>query len=400
MENVFNLDKEKSLYHRFPAFWSSTVLVFVLLAFVLSDWVILNTSFGDFILAFVVFLLIILKQIYYSRQQLYIATIPVIAVVLNFILNYFFNNEWFNIKIWTLSAAKVFLYLATIFLLYNFIRQNDLQIKMLKMNNTVALLVILLGIILTISIYLDIPEFHDSIWTFTRTDNMSYYFIGNENIVRTRSIFSEPAHLGYYLNITFFANLFYKKKKNNLLVLTIIAVGIVSTLSYSMIAILGVTFVLYLVMQLIKGEYSWSNWYLLIVLFGAVFVFIFWDFIYVTIIERTINILNGTDGSAYNRIVESWMYVPKDRLWIGNGMGHTPPVTNIFAYILSELGLLAFIPYLIFTGFLLVSNIPLGVFFVTMNLAKGGYLNPMFWIFILFILVFCLRGNTKRSERY
>ncbi|WP_423188915.1 hypothetical protein ACO1PF_10025 [Alkalibacterium sp. f15] len=264
------------------------------------------------------------------------------------------------------------------------------------MNNYLAVLTILIGIIIIVAIYTDNHHISRFFWTYTRQDYRSYYYAGNDSIVRMRSIFSEPAHLGHYLNTIFFANLFFNKSKKGY-ILIILMLGILLTFSYSMIFIFLITGFSYLLVNTIKGNIKWTKkvWYLVIPM--TLILAMLWDIIYVTIIERTINILSGMDGSAYNRIIESWIYVENERLIFGNGIGHTPPITNIYAYVISDFGLIGFIPYLGLTGYIILNSLTTGILFITMNMAKGGYLNPSFWLFLLFVFLYGIIPSIKEK---
>lgn len=390
------LNKTK-LYDLAPEFWNITLFSLISLAFILSDWVILYSSFGDFILAFVAFLFIILGQITLTKIQMIYGSIPLFFLALNYILNVNFNDYWFDTTRAFRSILKISLYLGVVLLVFNFVQKKKLSERFLTVSNLFAVTTILIGIGITVLIYLNREDIYTVIWTFTRTDTTSFLFNQNPNIVRTRSLFSEPAHLGYYLNTVFFANVFYSKKKNYW-VLTVLAAGILLTLSYSMIIILLITGLTYSVTQLIKGDFKWHRWYSLALIPFVLAAAFFWEFINAAIIQRTIDIMTGTDGSAYNRIFESWIYMENERIIFGNGIAHSPPITNIYAYLLTDFGLVGLIPYLLFTIYILFVNHSVFVLFILMNSAKGGYLNPAFWLFLLYIFVFCL--TSKRTERY
>ncbi|MFO8069864.1 MAG: hypothetical protein R6U02_07860 [Alkalibacterium sp.] len=265
------------------------------------------------------------------------------------------------------------------------------------MSNVFAVITVMVGLAITLSIYLDNFELPNLIWTFTRQDSRSYYFAGNEAIVRTRSFFSEPAHLGYYLNIIFFSNVFYHRAKTKKTVLFILALGIMLTLSYSMIIIFTVTCLTLVISRIINGNFSWSYWYLAVVFMLGSIMLYFWDFIDVTIIERTKDIISGEDGSANIRLLGTWIYVDKERLLYGNGIGHTPPITNIYAYVMSDFGLIGFIPYIGLSAYVILNSIPAAILFITMNMAKGGYLNPAFWLFLLFVFLYAIIPSIKEK---
>lgn len=328
-----------------------------------------------------------------SKQFKLIATV-ISLILISTILLYLFKNDWINDKVIVLSLIKFTFYLGSLVLFYNFIVDNELKNVFLNINNYAAVIIILIGIIFTILIYLDNVELVREFWMFTRQDYKSYFYGGNADIIRTRSIFSEPAHLGFYLNVLFFSNVFYSKSKNSILLL-IFAIGIFTTLSYSMILIFLFIGSIILFKRIYENKFFLNKWYLLLIIPISLLLVYFWEFVEVTIIKRTINIVNGIDGSAYNRIIESWTYVDPDRLLYGNGIGHTPPITNIYAYALSDFGLVVFIPLLIFSGILFLNSFPAALLFIALNVSKGGYLNPAFWLFLLFIYLYILKPNQK-----
>lgn len=386
--------KETKLYHFSPGFWHTSLLIIVSVAFLLSDWSILYSSFGDFILAFSVFLLLLIGKIKLTYTQLLTMGTILILLILTLVLNYFFNAYWFNTFRAFISSVKLIFYLISTILLYNFVTSAKLEEKLLKVSTNFALFAIILGVLITFAIVLGLDNIYNIIWTFTRSDSRSYFFGIRTDIIRTRSLFSEPAHLGYYLNIVFFANVFHNAK-NNIVVLVLLGLGILLTLSYSMIFIFIITGITVIFIRLIKSELSWSKWYWLISLPIAFTLYYYWDFINVTIIERTLSIFSGDDGSANVRLLGSWTYVERERLLFGNGIGHTPPITNIYAYILSDFGLIGFMPYIGLTFYLLIKHLPGFVLFVLLNSAKGGYLNPLFWMLIMFIFLY---GINKKSK--
>lgn len=385
------------IYDKTPELWNILIFSLISLAFLLSDWVMLHSSFGDFILLFVAFLFLLLGQIKFSKTQFYVALTPLLFMCLNYILNETFNDYWFDTTRAMLSYMKILLYVTIVLLVYSFVKRYNLATRFLQISNLFAIISIVIGLMITVMIYAGREDITNIIWTYTRTDTLSYYFNENPAVIRTRSLFSEPAHLGYYLNTVFFSNIF-AKQKNNYIVLSILAAGILLTLSYGMIAVFLVTCAIYLVGRMIKGNFRWSNWYLTILVPLSLLILYFWEFINISVIQRTIAIISGADGSAYNRIVESWIYIENERLIFGNGVAHSPPITNIYAYLLTDFGLVGSIPYMLFSLYLFVINITGFVFFVMMNSAKGGYLNPAFWLFILYFFLFALRPYLVTSK--
>lgn len=207
------------VYDKAPNVWNITLFSLISVAFLVSDWVILYSSFGDFVLAFTVLLFVILGQVKISGKEFMFASIPFIFMFINYVVNAYLNDYYYDTTRAYLSAGKVFLYISTLLLTYSFVRRKYLMRQFLKVSNIFAVLSILIGIGITLMIYFNREEFYTLIWTFTRTDQVSYLFNENPNIVRTRGLFSEPAHLGFYLNIIFFANIFSKEKKKKIIIL-------------------------------------------------------------------------------------------------------------------------------------------------------------------------------------
>ena len=95
--------------------------------------------------------------------------------------------------------------------------------------------------------------------------------------------------------------------------------------------------------------------------------------------------------------VRSWNYVNKEHIFMGNGMGHTPEIWNIYAYVLSDLGLIAFILFCIFSVFLIIKNYKMGILFIVLNFQKGGYLSSAFWSYLLLLFIY-INKNDQKAE--
>lgn len=384
--------KESQHFNRYPLAWNSILGLLVSLAFVLSDWGVFYSSFGDFILALVFFLMLGLKLVKVTKIQVAIILFFLLTVIVTSTYSYFLYNHWFEVDRLVLSTAKILLYMTTLMLFYNHVIHNNLRNFFLRISNFTGVFVVLTAILIMVLIYFDLSHIYNTIWTFTRTDELSYTY--GPDLIRARGVFSEPAHLGYYLNTLFFANIFSHQKSKLMLLITL-SVGILLTFSYSMIGIFVLTNIAIIIKKFLEGKYKWSNYHLITVAIFAGVLFIAKELLNVAIVERTVNILSGQDGSAYNRLFESWMWVDRDRLGFGNLIGHTPPITNIFAYILSDFGLFGLIPYLLFTLFIAIINFPAFIYFVGMNIAKGGYLNPAFWLLLLYLFLYFINNKVK-----
>jgi len=396
--------KEKTLrwinfHERHQYIWGPIFLTLIALAFVLSDWSFAYFSFAEFIFMGMLPIMFLIGQYRIKKNQIKWIVIPIVLVVLSSIFNYLFNSEYFYLNLTIQATIKFIFYLFVLVGFYNYIRRNHFEKKFLNINNVCASVTILIGVGITLIISLGLEIPFRFLWTFTRQDYQSYLLTGAESFVRTRSIFSEPAHFGYYLNILIASNLFGVKRLsgNRLFVISLMLIGVLLTFSYSMIFIAIAVVIIFLSMKVVNREIQWNNWYLLGVALFALLLLLFWDGIQTAIIERTAAILSGADGSAYNRLVGSWMYVGEETWWHGNGINNTPPITNNFAYMLSDLGVFGFIPFVIFTVWIFKYSVTFGILFVLLNFSRGGYLGPAFWLLMLFTLIYGL--NKKQPSQ-
>ena len=177
----------------------------------------------------------------------------------------------------------------------------------------------------------------------------------------------------------------------------VISLTLFLTFSYSAIGIMMMIQSLYFIDKFNFKNFKWTKTTTLSVLLLIVIGIFSWDLINETIINRTADILSGEDGSAYFRIIRSWDYVNTEHIFLGNGIGHTPNVWNIYAYIVSDLGLIAFILSGLFSVYILFVNFRMGIVFIALNFQKGGYLNPAFSLFLL--LIFIYMGNKKTNKK-
>lgn len=368
--------------------WIQLILITLGISATVTDWMVGIFSLSDFLFGFIGICLIISGNYKVKRNQIRWILLLLGVIAANIIVNYY-SNDLFILKTGIAAFIKVTYYAFFIAGVFNFIKNNALETYLLKILNIVAVAICIIGIYITIALYLDGKLPYDFFWKLTRMDEKSYLYDGIENIFRTRSIFSEPSYLGYYLNIMLGMNYFNKEKiRINKYINLLITLTIILTFSYSAIAVmLVVQFIHFIQIKAIKKMKI--NWFVLICLVAVIILIVLaWDIIQVTIIDRTMAILSGTDYSTRGRLWESWQYVNREHFWMGNGIGHTPSIWNIYAYILSDLGLLAFILFCLFTIFILVTNFKLGVLFLLLNFQKGGYLSPEFWLFLLLLFIY------------
>lgn len=371
------------IYQLYPTIFNTALIVLLVWVMILSDWSVLNVSFGDFLLVGIVLLLLSNVPIDFSKKQQQFFTISTSSIILITLLAYITDPADMNIKLLLFSNVKLMFYIGTIMMIYNYISSRGLKPKFVRINTYMSLLVIAIGIVIIYLILTDQLDILHKIWYFTRIDDRSYH-LGSSDIIRMRSLFAEPAHLGFYLNISLY---FVLKQRNKywLVYTVLISIGIVLTLSYSMIMI-GSWLIMSTIAKHVKlSQFKWDGRYLIVVAVMLLIALIFGEFLYEAIYIRTLNILSGEDGSAIARLMGSWQQIDSGHLLFGVGAAHSTNITNMYAYALSDFGIIGLLGLLAGTGIIFTFGLREGVFFTLMNISKGGYLNPLFWLFILVI---------------
>ncbi len=375
--------------------WSSIILVLMALSFVVTDWMIGIFTLSDYIFVLIAMSLFVSGNYKIKKNQLVWILLILGVIVANIVMNVY-NNEFFILKTGLAALIRITYYIVLVVGIYNYVEEQKLEAKFLNILNIIAVAVCFVGIYITIALYSNGQLPYEFFWEFTRTDLLSYAFNENLDFIRTRSIFSEPAYLGYFLNIILATNYFNKANvKINKVFTILISLTLFLTFSYSAIGIMLMIQVLYLVNKINLKNFKWTKKIILSTLLFVIVVFFSWDLINETIINRTADILSGKDGSAYFRIIRSWDYVNTEHIFLGNGIGHTPNVWNIYAYILSDLGLIAFLLSCLFSFYTLHVNFKMGIVFIALNFQKGGYLNPAFSIFLLLLFIFIREKDEK-----
>lgn len=377
---------------------SYALLILLSLAFVLSDWIYKQITFAEYILLFILILLILTVNFKLKREQLVVITGLVAFLAAHVMLQYAFNDA-FVIRTAVMGILKLLFYSVMVTVVINYLREHKLTRSFLIINNVLAVLVIFIGVYITLELYRETRVPQEIFWRFTRRDIYSYYFESNPAIIRTRSIFSEPAHLGFYLNTLIAVNLFSKVKSKGLFIFSVVlSLGILSTFSYSMIGILMVIVLIKIALLFYTKSFKWSNWLLLIPLSLVLFSIFYWDIIETTLIQRTVSVFTGQDTSARMRLFDSWQYVDRSTILLGNGLGQTPVVTNVYAYAVSDFGIAGLLVLSGFTIWILRENWALGLIFILLNSAKGGYLSSGYWLMILLIVLYTVDERVRTSD--
>lgn len=369
------------------------VLMLLSITFVLTDWRVYNVAISDIILIIIMASLFFKRSIRMKSKQLLLYVWVLALVFSNIGFNLLFNTQFVSSD-GIRGLLKVLLYMTAMMTLYNHIIFNHLQRKLLNILSITTVVICIIGIYISLAIYLNGILPYEFFWKFTRTDLASYTYRGwGRNIIRARSVFSEPAYMGYYLN-SILGIFYFNKDKHKIdkKVDTLITVTILLSFSFSAIVVMGIIRVLHYIDYkkihgILKPKYIFSAFVILVM------VVLMWDIIDKTIIIRTQQILSGADGSATARLLGSWAHINKDNIFIGNGIGNTPPLWNVFAYVLSDLGLIVFIVCIIFTALLCYLNLKMGLLFILQGFQKGAYLGVGFWIFMLLVIIYIEKRN-------
>lgn len=392
MDSIF-LNNWMNQYKTVQPKLNHLILAVISFSFILSDWLYGAFTFTELLLGVVFVVMFVLGKVRIKQQQLkWIILIPVL-ILLHSIYHYYFNPE-FVIQTSFIALIKLSYYIILVTGIFNYIRVQKLEKEFMFWNNIMALLVCLLAVYIAFAVYaemnLDLTIPYERLLQFTRVDGHLYR--RDIPIVRMKSIFEEPAHLGYYLNTVLMMNLLNKVRiRSNWVFNGIIIVVTLLTLSYSAVFIMGMILFLWLINSLRVHTFSikW-NYKVIISLIGFfIVIYLFRDLLYTTIVERTSELLAGTESSGYERLIISWRYINKETYLTGLGFMQTPGVLwNVFAYVWTEMGVIYFLFYILFILYITSLNISVGIVFVLMNIAKGGYLSSSFWFLIVLVIIY------------
>lgn len=380
-------------------FLESILLFLLVTSMLISDWITGAVAISELIMLLMMGILVVIDPGLVRELKVKWAALLTLYLFSHIAVNSVINDE-FLVRLALFSYVKVMFYFAFINLMFAYIKKNALEKRVLRSLNIGAVIAILVGLYITIAIATDVNWPYEFIWRFTRTSSFTYEYKGSSDIIRTRSFFSEPAHLGYYLLIVLGMNFFSKvRDKYSIYFQFIIIIGILLTLSYASIGVLigliGIKAIQLFRHNDMSAVLHHKQVYLVMLIVVGLTIFLFRDFLYETVIERTRGIIDGTDNSAYNRMITSWTHLERDYFLFGNGIAQSPPLQNIYAYFLTDFGIIGFVSILIATFKIVSMNVGIGVLFLMLNFQKGGYLSPIFSLFILTIAVFVSNRDKK-----
>lgn len=372
------------------------------LILIFPDWIIGGFTVSDIIM-FIIFALLIIElslfgKIIINKTFNMIILVLIILSILLFLVTSITEIK-FQLSSGLIGLGKIIIYPVFIALIYPYIQKKRITDSIIKNLNRTTIVICVIGIYISIALVFKGLLPFEFFWTFTRTDESSYtYYSSQGNFIRTRSIFSEPAHLGIYLNFILSIIMFTKYNKQfsslskYLIIFTILLTG-----SYSAILLLITLFILKLINEIVKDKIKISRVLFAIPVLLSIIIattLIFRD----VFINRTLQILDGSDQSANIRLFEAWSHISFENILFGSGINQTPPITNIYAYMFSDLGLVFGLISIGFTILLLFRNIYFGMFFILFCFAKGGYLNISFWVTTMIIWLVSSKAFIKEKE--
>lgn len=390
------LSNASSFINKTQLTWMNAVVLLLLsLSFAFSDWMFGLFSISEYILVPLAAYLFItrVKQIP-GRYIKIVSTITGFLIIHN-IYQVFLNPE-FSLRLGMVTTIKLLFYIILTTLVVDYLNENQLGVNLQWFLNLTALILIVIGAYIILAIRNDwIYEFF---WFFTETHYSSFYFRGPSGIIRMRSLFSEPAHFGYFLNSILAINMFTKKNIPAFFNI-ILFLGILFTLSYSAVTVAVLILLLTLIDADKRKKIKLKKRYILVAGIFIMIIFFNFDVIYETLILRTIDIFSLQDNSVIQRLLGSWQYISGDSLFMGNGAGHTPIIFNNYAYVLSDYGIIAFISMAAANIWLIPRNYGLAIFFLIQNFQKGGYLSPIYWLLIIIVIHYSV-NEKPRSIKY
>lgn len=399
----------RSQYSTRNRFLEYSLLAAIVMSFILSDWMLGIFTFTEIILGIVIAIAVVTGKFRIYKNQIKWILLLLSSVGLHSILIIILGND-INIRLIIISLIKLLFYLVITFWTINLVNDLNYRYLFLLLINLAGVAVFILGIYIALSVYLDLNTDvslpYESLLRYTRLDG--HLFRRDIPIVRMKSIFEEPAHLGYFMNTILSINIFgVKKIKKSNVFNSLLIIGILMTMSYSAIVIMLSILVIKMITLIASKEFKpYLNYKVfLIALVPLVFILLFREVLYTTFIIRTLELIEGTETSGYERLFDSWRFVDQTNFILGVGFMQSPGnLWNNYAYMLTELGILGMV---ILAGFNLIiakSNLSLGIIFLFMNFAKGGYLSSSYWFLIVLILLYfkeiSLATSIRKEEHF
>lgn len=378
----------------------STILTFVGISFLVSDWSFSLFSFGELILIPLLPVVFFLVMDAFKKKDWILLIAVGILMILHLSFQQFFNSE-FMIRPAIAASIKIAFFTTFIFSFFKYVIKFKLQRRFLIILNILGIVSIVIGTYIYIAIISEQLPF-EFLWKFTRIDEQSYFFRNTRYLVRMRSLFSEPAHFGFFLNTLLGINLLQNTKiKIPVFLNGLLLISILFTFSFSSIFIMLLILFIYIIKIIFTNvksvKFNLLQSVIIIVTIGLIIYFT-WDFIDIAIIQRTEEIVTGQDNSALERIFGSWEYINSNTIWLGNGFGNTPIIWNNFAYFLSDGGIILFILSILGTFYIMHINLGLGILLILMNFQRGGYLSPTFALFLVVILLYASQWENSRKQ--
>ena len=218
-----------------------------IMVIVLNDWRFGSLSFSDF------FILAGISVLFPSITKVPVRWLiscgsSILLVLVNILIASSLGG--YSLASGLFYLLKISMYILFYVLLYFYVIKRHMILEFIKALINVAVVVSLLGLLIALLIATDSSLSYNFLWTFTRQDIASYIFSGGySSVVRVRSIFGEPQHLGLFLNITLASALLgnYSKNIRRNKSLAIIISAAFMTFSFSTIPVTLIILLLYFI---------------------------------------------------------------------------------------------------------------------------------------------------------
>lgn len=378
----------------------NSIVVLLTLSLVLTDWRLLSfLTFSDVFMLTILGILWMNRSLVYTKSALQILIMVLGYLCLNFLVQLSVNDD-FSIINALIGSLKIMLFLIILLPTFYQIKHFSAEKTWIKMLQIAAIIVCWIGIYIYVAIMFNHALPYRFLWLFTRTDPGSYSLGAFTHIIRMRSIFGEPAHLGFYVMMVLGVSYFnpygvrISVKTELLLYLSLLL-----SFSFSTIAVA----ILIKGLDLVKKQrlFTLDKHRFQLVLVSVIGLILLWfnPMFNTAIVSRISRIFSGVDTSASVRLLGSWSYIHLSNLIFGSGVSNTPLIFNNYAYVISDLGLFGLMIFAYYNVKLLVKNGYLFIVFLLLNFMKGAYLGAGYWVVLCLFSVVAFSHQSSRNNQ-
>jgi len=332
------------------------------------------------------------KKIYISKKSTnFYLIIFSFVIIFSFLFN--INNEYLSYKEFVFSFIKLSFYLSSVVIIPGYISKN-----ISKLNHIIKYSIYFIcffGIYQAVIFYsgIDAPSVIKIPFLELSGPETSISY----GILRIKSIFSEPAVFGSFLNILYGYLLHYKYKINKFLHFLVV-ISVLMTLSLVAIGLLIINYIFYfLINKNIK-----INKKVIGVIFLIFFILLLMNNSFISMrLNSIINRGELSRNSSTIRLLGGWEYalnVPWFGIGLGNGSNYfkkniddykfiadNGTVHNIFSVIWISSGILGLIIFLIYLFSITKTNRGFRWFIFAYCFGTGAFISFQFWFILILV---------------